>query len=96
MTPTYLGTYPLYYSIQVNREEGKRVRLWRAQDATTRTKASTTVALAAIGHLHWGGGIRFTVGPLPDDLWAEPLAPPTEKTLWEPRLGTVPRVVPSY
>jgi hypothetical protein len=96
VTPTYPATYPLYYSIEVSREEGKRVRLWRAQEATTRTKTSTTLALAAIGHLKVGGGIRFTVGPLPDDLWAEPLAAPTQETLWEPRFGTVPRVVPSF
>ncbi len=95
VTPTYPGSYPLYISIGVDRPTGKRVRLWRAQEATTRTKASTTIALAAVGHLTWGGGVRFTVGPLPDDLWAEPLGPPVQETLWQPRLGTVPRVVPN-
>lgn len=95
VTPTYPGTYPLYYSIEVSRDSGKRVRLWRAQDATTRTKASTTIALAALGHLHWGGGIRFTLGPLPDDLWSQPLIAPIEEILWQPRLGTVPRVLPA-
>lgn len=95
VTPTYPGTYPLYYSIQVSRSAGKRVRLWRAQDATTRTKAATTIALAAFGHLHWGGGIRFILGPLPDDLWSQPLRTPIEEILWQPRLGTVPRVPPS-
>jgi len=90
ITPTYQGLYPIYLSIAVAGREGKRVRLWRAQEATERVKTATTVALLAFGHLAIGGGIRFTVGPLPDDLWATELSLPTQESLWQPRLGTVP------
>lgn len=92
IAPTYPGSYPLYFSIVVGGTEGKRVRLWRAQDATTRTKAATTVALLAVGHLKVGGGVRFTIGPLPDDIWAAPLPQPVQQSVWQPRIGTVPFV----
>lgn len=92
VTPTYPGSYPLYLSIGVSGRDGKRVRLWRAQEATERTKAEATAALLAVGVLKLGGGLRFTVGPLPDDIWAVPLAPPTQESLWRPRIGTVPLV----
>jgi hypothetical protein len=90
VTPTYPGTYWLYISLAVAGDDGKRVRLWRAQDATERVKPATTVALLAVGHLAVGGGVRFPVGPLPDDLWNTALALPTQKTLWRPLPGTVP------
>jgi hypothetical protein len=90
ITQTDQGLYPIYLSMAVAGREGQRVRLWRAQEATERVKTATTVALLAFGHLAVGGGIRFTVGPLPDDLWATPLPPPTQESLWQPRLGTVP------
>jgi hypothetical protein len=90
VTPTYQGHYPIYLSMAVAGREGRRVRLWRAQEATERVKTATTVALLAFGHLAVGGGIRFTVGPLADDLWATQLSLPTQESLWQPRLGTVP------
>jgi hypothetical protein len=90
VAPTYPGSYFLYFSIAVGGRDGKRVRLWRAQEATERTRQATTAALLAVGALWVGGGLRFTVGPLPDDIWAAPLAPPTPEILWRPRPGTVP------
>lgn len=90
VTPTYSGKYPLYYSIEVKGQKGSRVRLWRAQEATTRVKTSTTLVLLAFGHLALGGGIRFTIGPLPYDLWNSPLPMPVEASLWKPRIGSVP------
>ena len=84
ITPTYPGNYPLYYSIDVKRRQGKRVRLWRAQEASTRIKPTTTLALAAMGHIAFGGGIRFMVGPLPYELWNSPLPPPAYESLWRP------------
>jgi hypothetical protein len=90
VTPTYPGEYPLYYSIEVKGQKGKRVRLWRAQDATTRVKTSTTLVLLAFGHLSVGGGIRFMVGPLPYDLWNAPLPAPAQSSIWKPRMGSVP------
>lgn len=90
IAPTYPGSYPLYFSIAVAGTGGKRVRLWRAREATERTKAATTVALLAVGHLMIGGGIRFTIGPLPDDIWSAQLPQPVQQTLWQPRIGTVP------
>lgn len=90
IAPTYPGSYPLYFSIVVAGTGGKRVRLWRAQDATERTKTGTTLALLAVGHLKVGGGIRFTIGPLPDDIWSAPLPQPRQQSVWQPRIGTVP------
>jgi hypothetical protein len=90
VTPTYPGTYHLYFSVAVDGTTGKRVRLWRAQEASHRTTATETVALVAIGVLKWGGGIRFNVGPLPDDLWAAPLPMPVFESIWRPAIGTVP------
>ena len=92
VSPTYPGEYPLYFSIAVRDGGGTRVRPWRAQEATDRTKASTTAALLAVGHLKVGGGVRFIIGPLPDDIWARELMPPQEEVLWKPRIGTVPLV----
>jgi hypothetical protein len=92
IAPTYPGTYQLYLSIAVGSAGGKRVRLWRAQEATERTRTATTVALLAVGHLKVGGGIRFTVGPLPDDIWASDLPQPVQQSVWQPRIGTVPFV----
>jgi hypothetical protein len=92
IAPTYPGSYPLYLSIAVGSAGGKRVRLWRAQEATERTRTATTVALLAVGHLKVGGGIRFTVGPLPDDIWAADLPQPVQQSVWQPRIGTVPFV----
>lgn len=92
VTPTYRGTYSLYLSMAVAGTDGRRVRLWRGREATTRVSTATTVALLAVGHLHTGGGISFTIGPLPDDLWAQPLSAPLQESLWQPRLGTVPLV----
>jgi hypothetical protein len=92
VAPTYPGSYPLYFSIVVAGKGGKRVRLWRALDATERTKTGTTLALLAVGHLKVGGGIRFTIGPLPDDIWSAPLSQPRQESLWQPRIGTVPFV----
>lgn len=90
ITPTHAGEYPLYYSLGVKGRAGARVRLWRAQEATTRVKTSTTVVLLAFGHLAMGGGIRFTIGPLPYDLWNSPLPAPVESSVWKPRMGAVP------
>jgi hypothetical protein len=90
VTPTYPGKYALYYSIEVKGLKGKRVRLWRAQEATTRVKASTTLVLLAFGHLAVGGGIRFTIGPLPYDIWNSPLPAPVQSSIWKPRIGAVP------
>jgi hypothetical protein len=92
VAPTYPGSYPLYFSIVVRGTGGKRVRLWRAQEATERTRALTTAALLAVGHLKVGGGVRFTIGPLPDDIWSEELPQPVQQSLWQPRIGTVPFV----
>jgi len=90
VTPTYAGKYFLYYSIDVKGQKGKRVRLLRAQAATTRVKPTTTLVLLAFGHLSVGGGIRFTIGPMPYDLWSSPLPAPVLESLWKPRMGTVP------
>lgn len=90
VTPTYAGEYALYYSLAVKGQKGRRVRLWRAREATTRVKASTTLVLLAFGHLAVGGGIRFTIGPTPDDLWNSPLPAPAESSIWTPRMGSVP------
>lgn len=59
VTPTYPGAYQLYFSIAVSGRAGRRVRLWRAQEATNRIKPAAQVALLAVGHLAWGGGVRF-------------------------------------
>jgi hypothetical protein len=90
VTPTYPGTYHLYFSVSVQGTTGKRVRFWRAQEASHRTTGTETVALVAVGVLKWGGGIRFTVGPLPDDLWAVQLPMPSMESIWRPAVGTVP------
>jgi hypothetical protein len=90
VTPTYDGNYPLYYSIEVKGQKGKRIRLWRAQEATTRVATSTSLALLAVGHIAVGGGIRFTIGPLPYDLWNSPLPAPVQQSIWQPRIGSVP------
>jgi hypothetical protein len=90
VTPTYPGEYPLYYAIEVKGQKGRRVRLWRAQEATTRVKTSTTLVLLAFGHLSVGGGIRFTIGPLPYDLWNALLPAPVQSSIWRPRMGSVP------
>lgn len=95
VAPTYPGSYPLYFSIAVAGSGGKRIRLWRAQDATERTRAATTAALLAVGHLKVGGGVRVIIGPLPDDIWAAPLPQPVQKSVWQPRIGTVPFVQPA-
>ncbi|MES1242998.1 MAG: hypothetical protein ABUT39_15385 [Acidobacteriota bacterium] len=95
VAPTYPGSYPLYFSIAVEGRSGKRVRLRRAQEATERTKAATTVALLVVGHLMVGGGIRFTIGPLPYDIWAAELPQPVRQSLWQPRIGTVPFAQPA-
>ncbi len=92
VAPTYPGSYRLYFSIDVSGREGKRVRHWRAQDATERTRQEATAALLAVGVLKVGGGLWLTVGPLPDDIWAAPLAAPSQQILWRPRVGTVPLV----
>lgn len=86
VAPTYPGSYTLYFSISVNGSSGKRVRLWRAQEATNRTTGAEMAALAVVGVLQWGGGIRFTVGPLPDDLWAADLPAPSTESLWRPQV----------
>jgi hypothetical protein len=90
IAPTCPGSYRLYFSLSVSGSEGRRVRLWRAQEPTTRFSTATSIALLAIGHVHFGGGTSVTVGPLPDDLWSAELPPPVQQTLWEPRFGTVP------
>lgn len=91
IAPTYEGNYPLYISISVPSTSGKRVRLWRAQEATNRIATGTTLALLAVGQVAFGGGVRFTIGPLDSDLWHQELPPPEKRSLWEPKLGTVPR-----
>jgi hypothetical protein len=90
VTPTYAGKYQLYFSIEVRGQKGTRVRLWRAQEATTRVKTSTTLVLLAFGHLSVGGGVRFTIGPLPYDLWNSPLPAANLSSIWKPRIGSVP------
>jgi hypothetical protein len=90
VAPTYPGSYNLYFSISVQGSTGRRIRLWRAQEATNRTTGGEMAALAVVGVIKWGGGIRFHVGPLLDDLWAAPLAPPSTESLWRPAPGTVP------
>lgn len=90
VAPTYPGSYLLFFSIDVSGREGKRVRHWRAQDATERTKQEMTAALLAVGVLKVGGGLSLTVGPLPYDIWAAPLEVPRQVSLWRPRIGTVP------
>ena len=71
----------------MKRRQGKRVRLWRAQEASTRIKPTTTLALAAMGHIAFGGGIRFMVDPLPYELWSSPLPPPAYESLWRPPMS---------
>jgi hypothetical protein len=90
VAPTYPGSYHLYFSISVSGAAGRRVRPWRAQEATNRTTGGEMAAFAAVGIIKWGGGVRFAIGPLPDDLWAAPLPPPSIVSLWRPTGGTVP------
>lgn len=82
VAPTSPGSYHLYFSVRVEGTSGHRVRLWRARAASTRTTGAQTAAMLAAGVLVTGGGMRFTVGPLPHDIWAEPLADPIVETLW--------------
>jgi hypothetical protein len=84
VSPTYAGEYSLYFSVHVAASSGQRVRLWRAQTATNRTTGAQTAALLAVGVLSVGGGVRFTIGPTVDDLWASPLEEPRVETLWRP------------
>jgi len=90
IAPTYPGQYSLYFKLRVDGAEGRRVRLRRARTAEDRVKASTTAALLAFGHLRVGGGVKFTIGPLPDDIWVADLPAPEAETIWQPQLGTVP------
>jgi hypothetical protein len=90
VTPTYAGTYHLYFSVGVTGSTGRRVRLWRAQEATHRTTAGEMAALALVGVIKWGGGVRFTVGPLPDDLWTLPLPAAVTESVWRPVPGRLP------
>lgn len=87
ISPTYDGAYPLYFSLSVRGSGGRRVRTWRAQAATRRVKGAETVALLAVGHLAVGGGVRFTIGPTPVDLWNTALANPIREVLWQPVTG---------
>lgn len=87
ISPTYEGSYPLYFSLSVRGSGGRRVRTWRAQAATRRIKGAETVALLAVGHLAVGGGVRFTIGPTPVDLWNTALANPIREVLWQPGTG---------
>jgi hypothetical protein len=87
ISPTYEGSYPLYFSLSVRGSGGRRVRTWRAQAATRRIKGAETVALLAVGHLAAGGGVRFTIGPTPVDLWNTVLANPIREVLWQPGTG---------
>jgi hypothetical protein len=90
ITPAREGSYKVYFSIGVAGTAGRRVRLWRAQEATKKVGTATTVALLAFGHLHFGGGTYFTLGPLDTELWTSPLPPPSSESLWQPRHGAVP------
>ena len=90
VTPTYPGKYHLYYSISVSGHRGKRIRLWRARSPEPRVTSQRRGALLILGVVAWGGGLRFTVGPLQEDIWAKELPHPVEEILWKPRLGTVP------
>lgn len=87
ISPTYDGAYPLFFSLGVSGNGGRRVRKWRAQVPTTRIKTAHTVALLAVGHLAVGGGVRFTIGPTPVDLWNTALANPIREVLWQPGTG---------
>jgi len=87
ISPTYEGSYPLFFSLGVSGSGGQRVRKWRAQVPTTRVKPGQTVALLAVGHLAVGGGVRFTIGPTPADLWNTALANPIREILWQPGIG---------
>lgn len=87
ITPTYPGSYRLYFSFTVAGSGGKRVRLWRARQPTTRVKPGAQAAALAAGVIAWGGGVSFTVGPLPDDIWSMELPAPVQQTLWRPRPG---------
>jgi hypothetical protein len=87
VSPTYDGSYPLYFSLGVIGSGGRRVRNWRAQAATTKIKPGQTAALLAVGLIAAGGGIRFTIGPTPVDLWNTPLANPVREILWQPGTG---------
>jgi len=82
IAPTYPGSYPLFFDIAASGERGKRVRLWRAKVPDSRVKPGATAAFLAVGVLAFGGGVHFTVGPLPADLWNSPLAAPEVKSLW--------------
>lgn len=93
VAPNYEGIYPLYFSLDVQGSQGKRVRLWRAREVDMRIRPEASLALLAVGLVAWGGGICFRVGPLPDDQWSTPLPAPVRRTLWQPREGTVPRAV---
>lgn len=87
ISPTYDGSYPLFFSLGVSGSGGHRVRRWRAQAATTRIKPGQTAALLAVGLIAAGGGVRFTVGPTPVDLWNTVLDKPAREVLWQPAAG---------
>lgn len=87
ISPTYEGSYPLYFSLSVRGSGGRRVRTWRAKVPARRVKAAETVALLAVGHLAVGGGVRFTIGRTPVDLWNTALANPVREVLWQPGTG---------
>lgn len=90
VSPTYEGKYSLFFDVAVTGKEGRRVRRWRAKTPDTRFKPGASAALLAVGVVAFGGGLKFTIGPLPSDIWARPLPEPEVKVLWRPQLGTLP------
>lgn len=87
VSPTYAGTYSLFFEPEVLGEGGNRVRRWRAAPVQKRVKPGEIAASALLGHVHIGAGDRFLVGPLQADIWSQPLPPPEIEVLW-PSLGS--------
>lgn len=90
VSPTYEGSYRLFFSLDVSGSSGKRVRGWRAQVPSRRVKGSQTAALLALGIVSWGGGTSFQIGPLAADLWNAELPEPRVGVVWKPERPLAP------
>lgn len=84
VSPTYPGTYSLFFDISVSGSGGQRVRLRRAKVPERRITASGTILLLLVGVTAVGGELEFIVGPLPTDIWSQPLLEPKIDILWKP------------
>ena len=84
----------VHYRVDVSGSGGRRVRLWRGYAPSRRVKEKTSIVLLLTGHIHFSEGPTIIVGPSTWDSRAMPLPSPEEELLWQPKLGTVPFVLP--